>query len=403
MKRILIFSLAYYPRFVSGAEVAIKEITDRISPEEIEFHLITLRFDAALPREERIGNVIVHRIGFSKKDLSFGDLRRFPLKLLKPWYQLFAVWHAIRLHREYHFDGTWAMMAHSAGVPAVLFKMCYPRVPYLLTLQEGDPPEYIERRLRPVWFLFKRAFTEADVLQTISTFLLDWGRKMGFAGYAEVIPNGVDAPHFAHVLRIDRVGAIRAEIGKGGGETWLIHTGRLAYKNGLDVAIRALPLLPEQIHFFMIGDGHEKDLLIELSHELGVSYRAHFHPYVPNEVLPDYLHACDIFIRPSRSEGMGNSFIEAMAAGLPVIATQEGGIADFLFDAKRNPDKPTTGWAVDVDSPEQIATAVQDILARPDQVARVTATARALVVEKYDWNLIGKNMKSVFDRLLEKR
>ncbi len=71
--------------------------------------------------------------------------------------------------------------------------------------------------------------------------------------------------------------------------------------------------------------------------------------------LPDALAACDIFIRPSRSEGMGNSFIEAMAAGLPVIATQVGGLSDFIYDAKRNPGKEATAWAVDPDSPEQIA------------------------------------------------
>ena len=60
-----------------------------------------------------------------------------------------------------------------------------------------------------------------------------------------------------------------------------------------------------------------------------------------------------------------------MAAGLPVIATQEGGIADFLFDAVRNPDKETTGWAVDKDSPEQIAEAVREIVASRE--SRVTS------------------------------
>ena len=50
MKRILIFSLAYYPSNVSGAEAAIKEITDRIDPSDIEFHMVTLLFDVTAPR-----------------------------------------------------------------------------------------------------------------------------------------------------------------------------------------------------------------------------------------------------------------------------------------------------------------------------------------------------------------
>jgi glycosyltransferase involved in cell wall biosynthesis len=114
---------------------------------------------------------------------------------------------------------------------------------------------------------------------------------------------------------------------------------------------------------------------------------------VGHEEMPKYLKISDIFIRPSRSEGMGNSFVEAFAAGIPVIATQEGGIADFLFDAKKNPGTPTTGWAVAKDSPEEIALAVKDIIANPEQVKKVTATAKALAFSDYDWDTIAHAMR----------
>lgn len=403
MKRVLIFSLAYYPNFVGGAEVALKEITDRSSSEEFEFHMVTLRFDCNLPKTEKIGNIVVHRIGFSRSAPSMNDLKQFPLSLNKYWYQFAAARKAGQLHRKYKFDGVWAMMAHSSGVPAAIFKMCHPRVPYLLVLQEGDPLEHIERLARPVWPLFSRAFTTADMVVGESTFLGAWARRRGFTGPLEIIPNGMDAERFARVPLAAELDIIRTAIGKKEGETWLIHTGRLVHKNALDVVMRSLALLPEHVHFFMIGDGPDADALARLASELGISARVHFHPYVPLEAIPNYLKACDIFIRPSRSEGMGNSFIEAMAAELPVIATQEGGIADFLFDAKRNLDKETTGCAVDKDSPEQIAEAVQDILAHPEQVAHVTTTAKKMALEKYDWNLIAAQMKILFDRLLGKR
>ena len=67
MKKVLIFSLAYYPKHVGGAEVAIKEITDRIDERDIEFHMVTLRFDSTLQKVEKVGNVLVHRIGFTTK------------------------------------------------------------------------------------------------------------------------------------------------------------------------------------------------------------------------------------------------------------------------------------------------------------------------------------------------
>jgi len=83
----------------------------------------------------------------------------------------------------------------------------------------------------------------------------------------------------------------------------------------------------------------------------------------------------------------------------PSHCDPEGGIADFLFDEKRNPGKPATGWAVDVDSPEQIALAVKDIITNPEKVTRIRDNALNLVREKYDWNLVAQNMNSLLERI----
>ncbi len=400
MKKVLIFSLNYYPRFVGGAEVAVKEITDRT--EDIEFHMVTLRIDAALPAEETVGNVRVHRIGFARANPRITDLGRFPLHLLKYWYQVGAVLAAHRLHKTYKFDGVWAMMAHSSGIPAGLFKTMHPAVQYLLTLQEGDPTEHIERTMRPVWPLFARAFKKADALQAISTFLLDWGRRMGYQGDAALIPNGVDAKRFARAFPPEEVEAAKELLGKKEGDVFLVTTSRLVKKNGLDEVIYALSLLPPNIHFLIFGTGPEEAELRKLARHVGVANRVRFMGEIGHEEMPLVLQACDIFIRPSRSEGMGNSFVEAMAAGLPVIATQEGGIKDFLFDRKLNPDREPTGWAVRKDCPPDIREAVMDILESPEKGA-VVANAKELVLASYGWDLIAADMRALFDRLLGTR
>ncbi len=397
-KKILIFSLAYYPKFVGGAEVAIKEITDRIDSKDIEFDMVSLRFDKKSPKVEKIGNVTIHRIGFTTNDPSMTDLRKFPLHLNKLLFQFTAAWKAHKLHKKNNYDAIWGMMAHSTAVPAGLFKTFHPRVPYLLTLQEGDPPEYIERLARPVWPLFKRGFTRADAFQPISTFLLDWGKRMGFVGYAEIIPNGVDTTRFKQASKED-ITLAKAALGKKNNDVYLVTTSRLVKKNAVDDVIHALKLLPKEVSFLIYGTGSDEESLRTLATTCGVDERTRFLGYIDHTHLPHALSACDIFIRPSRSEGMGNSFIEAMAAGLPVIATQEGGIADFLFDAKRNPNKETTGWAVDKDSPEQIATAVQYILSHPEQVAHVMETAKRLAFEHYNWDDIALRMNKLFKRL----
>lgn len=402
MKKVLIFSLNYYPRFIGGAEVALKEIIDRIPPDEIEFHMVTLRFDSNLPKVEKIGNVLVHRIGFTLPNPDIADLKKLPLKLNKYYFQFFAARAAAKLHRTYSYDGTWAMMAHSCGVPAGIFKKNHPEVKYLLTLQEGDPPEYIEALAKPVFKLFKEGFTRADALQPISTFLASWGKRMGFKKDTVVIPNAVDTAHFTKRFEERAIEEMKDSLQKKDGDVFMVTTSRLVHKNAVDDVIRAIALLPSHVSFLIYGIGPDEKKLRELARELGVEDRVRFMGQIAHKEMPLMLRACDIFIRPSRSEGMGNSFIEAMAAELPVIATQEGGIADFLFDESKNPEKKTTGWAVEKDAPDQIAEAVKDILSRPEKVQEVTQTAKAMVIEQYDWETIARAMRTLFKNLLVK-
>lgn len=396
-KRILIFSLAYFPKHVGGAEVAIKEITDRIA--DIEFHAVVLRFDRTLARHEKIGNVRVHRIGFTRVDPSMGDLRKFPLHLNKFIYQFFAPIYALYLHRVYRFDAAWGMMAHSCGVPVTLFNWLT-KVPYVLTLQEGDPIPYIMHKVRHVKPLFIRAFKKAAIIQPISQFLARWAVDMGYTGPIEVIPNAVDTKHFSAPVDDAVLKELRAGFPGGADAKYVITTSRLVPKNAVDIVISAMKYLPQQIHFLVLGIGPDEMVLNALAKSEGVSDRVHFLGTKNHKELPMYLQASDVFIRPSRSEGMGNSFVEAMAAGIPVIATREGGIPDFLFDPEQNPDKPSTGLFVRTEDPKDTAEKITRFL--DDQQFRETCVenARALVFALYDWGLIAGNMeKKVFARL----
>jgi glycosyltransferase involved in cell wall biosynthesis len=332
--------------------------------------------------------------------VTVADLQKFPLKYTKYLFQFTAALKALSLYRRYRYDAVWAMMAHSAGVPAALFTLAHSRVPYILTLQEGDPPEYIERVMRPLWPLFKRAFTHASIVQTISHFLADWARRMGYRGPLEVIPNG-SSVDLSKTYSQEELDTYKKKAGKQGGDIFIVSVSRLVHKNAVDDIVRALPMLPAHIKLLLVGDGPDKPMLEKLAMDLGVSNRVIYTGYVDTSETAKYRAVCDIFVRPSRSEGMGNSFASAMASRLPIIATQEGGLADFIFDAKRNPDKATTAWVVDKDSPAQIAAAVKDILANPEQVKRVTETCYKLVSEVYNWDTIAKAMRDkVFWRVL---
>ena len=400
-KKILIFSLIYYPYHVGGAEVAIKEITDRIDTKDIEFDMVCLRFDKNLSEVEKIGNVTVHRIGFTKDAPTMADLRKFPLHLNKLWFQVSACIKAHKLNKKNNYDSVWAMMAHSTGVPAGLFKTFHPRVPYILTLQEGDPIDYIKRKMLPLYPLFKRGFTKADIIQPISTFLEKWARDMGFKGVTQIVPNAVNTAHFSQEYSEEELNALKNELGKKENEKYIITTSRLVHKNAVDDVIVALTYLPENVKFLVLGIGPDEEKLKALSKEKRVENRVMFIGQVDHLVMPKYLKISDVFTRPSRSEGFGNSFIEAMAAGIPVVATPAGGIVDFLFDAQKTPDKESTGFLAEIDNPKDLAKQLERALTNEKLLAEILPRAQKMAREKYDWNLIARDMQTkVFEKVL---
>ncbi len=145
--RALIFSLAYYPSLVGGAEVAVKEITDRISPEDVEFDMVTLY--AGSSRFEKIGNVNVYRVG-PKIHIVGSTVPKisYPIKF---YYVAAAFFKALSLHPKRHYDFTWSVMASFNAFSALFFKWIHPRVPFFLNLQEGDSIEHIRVLVRCIF------------------------------------------------------------------------------------------------------------------------------------------------------------------------------------------------------------------------------------------------------------
>ena len=383
MRKVLIFSLAYYPSFVSGAEAAIREITDRIDSKDIEFHLITLLFERAAPRRERIGNVEVHRVGFGGAYLS---------KIL---FVPLAAFKARSLHKEQTFDALWAMMTYML-FPVALSKLMGVRAPHILTLQDGDPYEKVFERIFVLPFtpILDWGFRNAALVQVISKYLAGWPPKRGYKGEIVLIHNGANPKDLKGESLPEDIEATKQKLGKKEGDVFLINTARLVHQKANDDTIRALPDLPEHVRLVLVGGGPDDGMLKELADTLGVKDRVIFVGPLDRSEVTLYRKASDIFVGPSRSEGLGNAWLSAMASRLPVVATQEGGLAEFVTEE--------TAWPVEKDSPKQIAEAVKDILSNPEKVRRVTETARALIVEHYDWDMVARGMRTkVFGRVLE--
>lgn len=376
-KRILIFSTAYLP-YIGGAEIAIKEITDRMP--DCEFDLITAKMKGSLPRNEIVGAINVHRVGVG---VPFVD------KLIMPFLGVFKVW---KLQRQYRYDGFWCMMVTFASGSAYIvniFRRLFgmKNIPIVLTLQEGDSEEHLKRRWGGLINLsWKLALPRTTVLTTISTYLLKRAQGLGYKGRTEIIPNGVNFELFNTPVPVEVIQKAKEKMNKKEGDTLLITTSRLVKKNAVTDIIKSLKLLPESVKFAVLGVGPLESELKSLTKKLNLENRVKFLGFVEHKQSPAYLQASDIFVRPSLSEGMGNSFIEAMAAGLPVIATPVGGITDFVSDSK-------TGLFCEVNNPESIAEQVKKLMNDKNLRETLISNSQMMVKEKYDWNLIADEMK----------
>lgn len=392
VQRILIFSTNYFPH-VGGAEVAIKELVQRLP--DIDFDMIVPRTKRALPAFERMGRLGVHRVGVG-----------FSLdKFLIPFFGLYK---ARLLHKKHGYSAVWSMMASQASIAAAFFKAFNHSIPLVLSLQEGDEEDHLKRYvlnneffyrllIRP-WHLL--VFKKADLITVISEALKS--RALRNAPHAKtlVIPNGVDLPRFQVALTPSERLSLREKHMIPADAECLITSSRLVYKNAVDDIISALAKLPPNFFLIIAGDGPLRKSLEELAKTLKLRKRVLFLGTVSHDELPRLLKASDIFIRPSRSEGMGVSFLEAMAAGIPVIATPVGGIPDFLFDPKNKDGKPPTGLFCAVNDPDSIAEQSLRLMNDRELYAELVHNAQQLVVLRYSWDHIAEQMHAeVFSAL----
>ncbi len=378
-KRVLIFSTAYLP-LIGGAEVAVKEVTNRIT--DMQFDMVTARLRRSLPKQEKIGNVQIYRVGFG---IPFFD------KLLLAF---FGYRKAMQLHRKHAYDLAWSIMASYGGFATLSFKR-KTGVPFLLTLQEGDPIPKILEKARFMPKKFRKIFTKADGVQAISTYLMDWGKDMSFAGSSSaVIPNGVDIAQFRPGKDAPEHRAqIRKQFGIPTDAPVIITVSRLVVKNGVKDLISAMEYLPQEYHLLIVGTGELEEVLRQHAQSLSASEHIHFVGEVTHAQVPPYLWASDVFCRPSHSEGLGNVFLEAIAAHLPIVGTTVGGIADFLKDNE-------TGFVCKVGDPQSVTQAITRAHTVPaEQQKEIHAAGMRLVRDRYNWDHISARMHALFDQL----
>jgi glycosyltransferase involved in cell wall biosynthesis len=166
--------------------------------------------------------------------------------------------------------------------------------------------------------------------------------------------------------------------------------GRLTEQKGYDLLVRALPVLSDA-RLVLVGDGPERSALERMASELGVAERLTITGWVTN--APSHLAGFDVFALPSRWEGMPLGILEAMHAGLPVVATDVGSVMEVVSDAD-------TGYVVASDDLAGLQDRLQSLLAAPALRHRMGERGRARARELYTDTAMAQRYEGVYGRLV---
>ena len=359
--RILILN-SEYPPIGGGAGNASANLARCLADLGHEVSVVTARFGAQ-PHLEKSTNLTLIRIpALRRKQDRSGALEQIV-------FILSASFWTLRLIRQLKPDVTLAFFGVPSGAVTLFIKLVT-KIPYVVSLRGGDVPGF-----RPYDFgtyhkliapLLRIIWKQASAIVANSNGLRELAVQFDARFEIPVIPNGVDL----ELYRTDARSAVMPR---------LFSVGRIVHQKGLDLAMHALAGLKELSWEWRIaGDGPQLDALKLLAQKLGITDRVQFLGWQAREQLIEQYHWSNLFLFPSRHEGMPNAVLEAMASGLPVIASRIAGSEELVSNGE-------TGFLFPSEDIEALRDALRKLIS--DTVLRQTMgnVARRHMEERYSW------------------
>ncbi len=374
----------FYPQ-VGGSETQALNLSERLQRMGISLFVLTRRTLREMPSFEEIRGVKVYRVlptGTGKPSLLLASLS-------------FA-YFLFKRRRDYdiiHCHGMGWAGPVSSLVGSLLRKKVIVKV-----ATAGDITGNIvgKREIPNVINALRLYFLRlATKLVCISREISDELRKKGFREDKLIrIPNGVDIDRF-------RAGDGTRKLLQDG-KLNIIFSGRLVYRKGIDILLRAFRNIQEshpEVHLnilgsgkLQMGDSFEEELrgfVIDKKLEGSIT----FHGDVEN--VEEYLAEADIFAFPSRHEGLPNALLEAMSSGLPVVATSIGGIVDVIRDGQN-------GILVEPNDYNSLSKALEILIESPDLKNNLGMAARRTVEEFYSLEAIAQKFVELYKEMMAK-
>jgi len=368
--RIAILVPGFPPKRAAGTEIATQTMARHLTQRGHEVHVIT-QLDKGLPTKSTDEGFCVHRL--KAREMRFLGVMLF-------WIRIFWLLRTID-PEVVHVQSTYITM------PALLAKRFLGK-PCVVWAQGSDiyHPTLLERRLT------KSAIKNANAIIALTEHMRTTMQSLHQRDVL-VIPNGIDLERFAHLFKAEARSELLIEEGK----RIIIFVGRLHPVKGVKYLIRAMRLITQaapEARLILLGDGEEQQNLEALTKELNLENFVTFQGRVSNTETPRFMVASDILVLPSLSEGFPVVVLEAMACGLPIVATDVRGVSEIVADDQN-------GFTVQPENPEAIADRVLQLL-RDEKLRSKIGENNRCHVEQYSWEDVVRRLEAVYESVARK-
>ena len=384
---ICMITWEYPPRIVGGIARHCSGLAGALAKLGHSVHIVTLDFPGA-PSYEEIEGVRIYRT---------------PIELGHP---NFIVWTLIFNHfiekrvamlsRDVKFD---ILHAHDWLVaPASIASKHYLRLPLVSTIHSTEvgrshglhnPDSYLIDGVE--WWL---TYESKRIIVTSNAMKREVEDHFHLPSEKiDIIPNAIDASKYN--IPVDR-GNVKRRFGIDPSERIVLFVGRLVPQKGVEYLIMAAPKIVERhpdARIVIVGDGWSKDYLLSLAASTGCQHKITFLGFISDQDLIEIMLSSDVLVVPSIYEPFGIVALEGMAAGIPIVASNTGGLAEII-------EHDRTGFLAYKENSDSIAWGVNRILSDPGYASWLVQNAKRKIREVYSWDAVARRTIETYERAL---
>jgi len=375
--RILMINYEFPPVGGGGGNVTYY-ISKNLALQGHEVHVITSGFKS-LPKYEKLDGFYVHRVSVLRKNPNVCGIHEMLT------YVISASFYSVRFVKKFRPDIIHVFFGIPSGPVAYLLKKLY-NIPYVLFLggrdvprPHPDPPFYrlmygiLSPAIKSIW-------GNAKAVVACSSGLKDMALKTADNINIHVIPDGVDLARF-HPEEKKDIKSVR-----------ILAIGRLIPRKGFDCLIRSLPevvkVIQKDFCVEIVGDGPLRSELTNLAKELHVSDKVIFAGSVPYDQLHEKYQQADVFILSSLAEGMPLVVLEAMACGLPILATKVQGVDELVWVG-------VNGFLFKPADHQTLSQQITELISN-DGIRQQMGKESLKIVQRYSWSNITEEYVNLY-------